>query len=55
MIAQQGGKTIFAIPVSTAPKIDGILDEEVWKQARLRLILSSVDLIMEKQLLLGRK
>ena len=33
IIAQQVRKTTFAIPVSSAPKIDGILDEEAWKNA----------------------
>ena len=33
MIAQEGRKTAFALPVAAAPKIDGILDEEAWSQA----------------------
>lgn len=33
IIAQEGKKTVFALPVSVAPKIDGILDEEAWSKA----------------------
>jgi len=33
MLAQEGKKTVFALPVSVSPKIDGILDEEAWSKA----------------------
>jgi hypothetical protein len=33
MTAQEGKKTVFALPVSVAPKIDGSLDEEAWSKA----------------------
>ena len=33
MLAQEGKKTVVALPVSVSPKIDGILDEEAWSKA----------------------
>ena len=33
LIAQEEKKTVFALPVKVAPKIDGILDEESWTKA----------------------
>ena len=33
IFAQEGKKTVFALPVTVSPKIDGILDEEAWSKA----------------------
>src|SRR5664280_1914315 len=33
LIAQEGKRTVMAMSVAVAPKIDGILDEEAWKDA----------------------
>ncbi len=33
MFAQEGKKTVIALPVSVSPRIDGILDEEAWSKA----------------------